>query len=65
MYTNVYFRLQRKDNWPVTEKLEVPVHKRSRLFGLGGGNLKKLTAVTGVQVYSNLIKGQSKISIET
>ncbi|XP_065563660.1 polyribonucleotide nucleotidyltransferase 1, mitochondrial-like isoform X2 [Artemia franciscana] len=44
-------RLQRKDNWPVTEKLEVPVHKRSRLFGLGGGNLKKLTAVTGVQVH--------------
>ncbi|XP_059475161.1 polyribonucleotide nucleotidyltransferase 1, mitochondrial-like [Neocloeon triangulifer] len=39
-----------KDNWPVSERIEVPPHKRSKFLGLGGSNLKKLTAETGVQV---------------
>ncbi|OQR67607.1 polyribonucleotide nucleotidyltransferase 1 [Tropilaelaps mercedesae] len=38
----------RKDNWPVTEKLEVPAHKRSHFLGLGCRNLKRITAETGV-----------------
>jgi polyribonucleotide nucleotidyltransferase len=37
----------RKDNSPVIEKLEVPVVKRARFVGIGGYNLKKLTAETG------------------
>ncbi|CAG9863264.1 unnamed protein product [Phyllotreta striolata] len=40
----------KKENWPVCKKLEVEVHKRSRLLGLGGVNLKKLFAETGVSV---------------
>nr|CAI5850270.1 unnamed protein product [Callosobruchus analis] len=43
-------RLEKKDNWPVCEKLEVEAHKRSRLLGVGGYNVKKLYAETGVQV---------------
>ncbi|KAH7973025.1 polyribonucleotide nucleotidyltransferase 1, mitochondrial [Rhipicephalus sanguineus] len=43
-------RTQKKDNWPVSERLEVPVHQRARFVGLGGHNLKKLTAETGVQL---------------
>ncbi|XP_030759555.1 polyribonucleotide nucleotidyltransferase 1, mitochondrial isoform X2 [Sitophilus oryzae] len=43
-------RSTKKDNWPVTEKLDVEPHKRAKLLGLGGINLKKLFAETGVQV---------------
>lgn len=43
-------RTLKKDNWPVSERLEVPVHQRARFVGLGGHNLKKLTAETGVQL---------------
>ncbi|CAH1972509.1 unnamed protein product [Acanthoscelides obtectus] len=43
-------REQKKENWPVCEKLEVEAHKRARLLGVGGYNLKKLYAETGVQV---------------
>ncbi|VEN37554.1 unnamed protein product, partial [Callosobruchus maculatus] len=44
------FRTDKKENWPVCEKLEVEAHKRSRLLGVGGYNVKKLFAETGVQV---------------
>ena len=37
----------RKDNSPVIERLEVPVAKRARFVGIGGYNLKQLTAETG------------------
>jgi polyribonucleotide nucleotidyltransferase len=43
-------RTEQKENAPVTEKLEVPVHKRAKFIGLGGRNLKKLISETGVQV---------------
>ncbi|XP_037078097.1 polyribonucleotide nucleotidyltransferase 1, mitochondrial-like, partial [Pollicipes pollicipes] len=43
-------RAERKDNWPVTEEMTVPAHKRGRLLGVGGVNLKRLLANTGVQV---------------
>ncbi|KAJ8924341.1 hypothetical protein NQ315_007137 [Exocentrus adspersus] len=43
-------RTERKDNWPVCEKLEIEPHKRARLLGVGGTNLKKLFAETGVLV---------------
>lgn len=43
-------RNEKKENWPVCQKLEVEAHKRARLLGVGGTNLKKLFAETGVQV---------------
>ncbi|KAJ8962646.1 hypothetical protein NQ318_001039 [Aromia moschata] len=43
-------RTERKDNWPVCEKLELEAHKRPRLLGVGGINMKKLFAETGVVV---------------
>ncbi|KAJ4434670.1 Polyribonucleotide nucleotidyltransferase 1, mitochondrial [Periplaneta americana] len=43
-------RKQRKENWPVSEKLDVPAHKRAKFLGHGGRNLKRLLVETGVQV---------------
>ena len=43
-------RAGRNSNWPVTEQLTVPAHKRARLVGPGGAHLKRLLAETGVQV---------------
>lgn len=43
-------RGDKKDVWPVSEKLPVDAHKRAKFVGLGGSNLKRLTAETGVQV---------------
>ena len=40
-------RTDRKENWPIIEKLDVPIVKRSRFLGVGGLNLKKLMAETG------------------
>lgn len=45
------FRTEKKDNWPISQKLEVEIHKRARLLGIGGVNLKKLFLETGVQVF--------------
>ncbi|XP_026480125.1 polyribonucleotide nucleotidyltransferase 1, mitochondrial-like [Ctenocephalides felis] len=39
-----------KDNWPVSETLEVEISKRSKLFGAGASNLKKIYLETGVEV---------------
>ncbi len=41
-------RDSRKDNGPVVEKLDVPGNKRNKLVGIGGFNLKKLMADTGM-----------------
>lgn len=41
-------RNERKDNAPVTEKLDVPAHKRPKFVGYGGYNLKRITAETGM-----------------
>ena len=38
----------KKSNHPVTQDLQVPVAKRSRFVGLGGYNLRKLMAETGM-----------------
>ncbi|XP_017768582.1 PREDICTED: polyribonucleotide nucleotidyltransferase 1, mitochondrial isoform X2 [Nicrophorus vespilloides] len=43
-------RVEKKENLPVSQKLELEVHKRSKLLGVGGINLKKLFLQTGVQV---------------
>ncbi|KAK8769324.1 hypothetical protein V5799_014211 [Amblyomma americanum] len=44
----------------LSERLEVPVHHRARFIGLGGHNLKKLTAETGVTL---LLKLFSKVQL--
>lgn len=43
-------RTDRKDSWPVTQKLTIEAHQRARLFGPGGINLKKIFLSTGVQL---------------
>lgn len=43
-------RPEKKENWPVSEKLEVEAHKRGKLLGVGGVNVKKILVETGVQV---------------
>ncbi|XP_046686776.1 polyribonucleotide nucleotidyltransferase 1, mitochondrial-like [Homalodisca vitripennis] len=43
-------RQPRKSNWPVSVTLDVPVHKRGKLIGPGGNNLKKIMLETGAQV---------------
>lgn len=43
-------RTDKKDIWPVSEKLQVEAHKRAKFVGIGGVNIKKLTAEAGVQV---------------
>ncbi len=40
-------RSTRKESGPVLEKMEIPLEKRSRFIGVGGFNLKRLTADTG------------------
>ena len=40
----------RKENGPLTEKLHVPPQKRARFVGVGGYNLRRLVAETGVSV---------------
>ncbi|XP_046652953.1 polyribonucleotide nucleotidyltransferase 1, mitochondrial-like [Daphnia pulicaria] len=45
-------RNDKKDIWPLSEKLEIEAHKRPKFVGIGGSNLKKLTAETGVQITS-------------
>lgn len=37
----------RQENKPVLEKLDVPAAKRAKFVGVGGFNIKKLTADTG------------------
>lgn len=43
-------RKQKKEIMPVLENLTVPVHKRSRLMGPGGMNIRRIQSETGVQL---------------
>jgi polyribonucleotide nucleotidyltransferase len=43
-------RKVRKECWPVSEKLSIEPHQRSRLIGPGGLNIKRLYLETGVQL---------------
>lgn len=40
----------KKDNTPVIDTIEVPVHQRGKFLGVGGANLKKILHETGVNV---------------
>ena len=43
-------RASLKMNCPVMEDITIPVHKRSQFLGVGGYNLRKLMAETGVSI---------------
>lgn len=46
-------RKVKKDSWPVTEKLSIEPHQRTRIVGPGGMNIKKLYLETGAQLSQN------------
>lgn len=48
-------RFEKKSNMPVSETLQVPVHKRAKFIGVAGSNVKKILVETGVQVPRILI----------
>jgi len=56
------FRKLKKDNWPVTEILNIPMHKKGKLLGPGGINLKRIMLETGAQVI-NTINYYYKLSV--
>uniref|UniRef100_A0A8D8WNS2 polyribonucleotide nucleotidyltransferase n=2 Tax=Cacopsylla melanoneura TaxID=428564 RepID=A0A8D8WNS2_9HEMI len=39
-----------KSNWPIVQTLDIPPHKRGKLIGHGGMNMKKILLQTGVQI---------------
>lgn len=43
-------RIDKKESWPVSEKLTVEPHMRARIIGPGGVNVKKLFLETGVEL---------------
>ncbi|XP_058790116.1 polyribonucleotide nucleotidyltransferase 1, mitochondrial [Phymastichus coffea] len=43
-------RIEKKDNMPITEVIDVPVHLRGKLLGVGGSNVKKIFLQTGVHI---------------
>jgi polyribonucleotide nucleotidyltransferase len=43
-------RKEPKENSPVSQKLEIPISKRSKFLGYGGYNVKKLTSDIGVHI---------------
>ncbi|VVC38271.1 Hypothetical protein CINCED_3A000534 [Cinara cedri] len=43
-------RKPKKENWPLTEILNVPIHKKGKLVGPGGINLKRIMLETGAQI---------------
>ncbi|XP_055626308.1 polyribonucleotide nucleotidyltransferase 1, mitochondrial [Toxorhynchites rutilus septentrionalis] len=43
-------RTMKKDCWPVTDKLLIEPHQRTKLLGPGGMNVRRLYLETGVQV---------------
>ncbi|XP_031833675.2 polyribonucleotide nucleotidyltransferase 1 [Nomia melanderi] len=43
-------REKNKQNMPVFETIEVPIHQRAKFIGVGGLNLKKILTETGVHI---------------
>jgi polyribonucleotide nucleotidyltransferase len=43
-------RSKEKDNMPVIETIEIPLHLKGKLLGVGGSNIKKIFVQTGVHV---------------
>lgn len=48
--SNHHFRRERKDCWPVSEKITIEPHQRSKLIGPGGMNSKKIYIETGTSI---------------
>ena len=42
----------KKNNKPVLDTIEVPVHQRGKFLGIGGSNIKKILYETGVNIHS-------------
>lgn len=42
----------KKENKPVLDTIEIPVHQRGKFLGIGGSNIKKILHETGVNVNS-------------
>lgn len=40
-------RTDKKENTPVSKELVVPIEKRSKLIGVGGVNIRRITSNTG------------------
>ncbi|XP_076756679.1 polyribonucleotide nucleotidyltransferase 1 isoform X2 [Xylocopa sonorina] len=45
-------KIDAKENKPVLDTIEVPMHQRGKFLGIGGSNLKKILYETGVNIYS-------------
>lgn len=45
-------RLEKKESWPVSEKLTIEPHQRGKIIGPGGFNIKQIFLETGVQMTS-------------
>ncbi|CAK9808883.1 Polyribonucleotide nucleotidyltransferase 1, mitochondrial [Anthophora plagiata] len=45
--------INKKDNKPVLDTIDVPVHQRGKFLGIGGANLKKILYETGVNIQSD------------
>lgn len=40
----------KKENKPILDTIEVPIHQRGKFLGIGGSNIKKILYETGVTV---------------
>ncbi|CAK9822746.1 Polyribonucleotide nucleotidyltransferase 1, mitochondrial [Anthophora retusa] len=49
----------KKENKPVIDTIDVPVHQRGKFLGIGGANLKKILYETGVNIHSEGDEGFS------
>ncbi|XP_043582523.1 polyribonucleotide nucleotidyltransferase 1, mitochondrial [Bombus pyrosoma] len=43
---------KKKENKPVLDTIEVPIHQRGKFLGIGGSNIKKILYETGVNIHS-------------
>jgi polyribonucleotide nucleotidyltransferase len=43
-------RFERKDSWPVSERMTLEPHQRQKIFGHGGMQIKRLFLETGAQM---------------
>ncbi|XP_026670891.1 polyribonucleotide nucleotidyltransferase 1, mitochondrial isoform X2 [Ceratina calcarata] len=46
-------KIDKKENKPVLDVIEVPIHQRGKFLGIGGSNLKKILYETGANIYSD------------
>ncbi|XP_050487470.1 polyribonucleotide nucleotidyltransferase 1, mitochondrial isoform X1 [Bombus huntii] len=42
----------KKENKPILDTIEVPIHQRGKFLGIGGSNIKRILCETGVNIHS-------------